>query len=71
VQLPENMTITGASEPLEILAADGEGKGVPKFSMVAYTGAEMNVGFSSPVVVDISGVKASQNGADSVRAWKP
>jgi hypothetical protein len=60
VQLPENMTITGASEPLEILAADGEGKGVPKFSMVAYTGAEMNVGFSSPVVVDISGVKASQ-----------
>lgn len=39
-------------------AADGEAKGPPKFSMVAYTGGEMNVSaFNVPVVVEMSGIE--------------
>ena len=36
--------------------ADGEGK-PPRFSLLAYTGGAMRVGFGSPVVVDLKGMK--------------
>lgn len=58
--IPESVTLTGACEPLEIQASEGDGAKTPRFSIVGYTGAEMNVGFSSPIVVDISGVETSQ-----------
>jgi len=36
---------------------DGEAKGSPKFSVVAYTGGAMNLGgWRMPVVVDLSGM---------------
>lgn len=40
-------------------AQEGEAK-LKKFSMTAYTGAAMNVGFGLPVVVDIEGVTAGR-----------
>jgi len=54
---PDLVTIT---VPLSIQAADagkeGEKKGPPTFSMVAYTGGPMEVrGFWSPVVLDLAG----------------
>ena len=43
-----------ASAPVT-LEAKAEGKAVRKFSMVAYTGAAMDIfGWSAPVVVDLS-----------------
>ena len=36
-------------------AAKGE-KGLPKFSMLAYTGGMINVGFGDPVVIDLAGL---------------
>lgn len=42
----------------DLEAADGEEK-VPQFSMVAYTGGAMHVGFHHPVIVDLAGIKAS------------
>ncbi len=49
------------SEPCEfkLEAAEGEGK-LRRFSMTAYTGAAMNVGFGAPVVVDIQGVSTAR-----------
>ncbi len=42
-----------------IKAAEGEGEAKPKrFSMTAYTGGPMDVGFGDPVVVDLAGLKA-------------
>lgn len=41
-------------------SAEGESK-LKKFSMTAYTGAAMNVGFGYPVVIDIAGVKANRS----------
>ena len=44
-------------EQLELLAAEGEGGKLRKFTMNAYTGGAMNLsGFYSPVVVDLAGV---------------
>lgn len=46
--------------PVELTAASGEGKR-PTFSMVAYTGVAMNAGgFYSPVIVELSGVRAGK-----------
>jgi len=57
---PRGLTLTGASEGFELLAAEGgegEGEGkLRKFRMVAYTGAAMKVGFGWPVVVDLAGL---------------
>ena len=51
-----NLRLCGASEGFELLAADGEDK-PRKFSMTAYTGAAMKVGFGWPVVIDLSGME--------------
>lgn len=40
-------------------AAEGDGKKLRKYSMTAYTGAAMNVGWGPPVVVDLSGMKVA------------
>lgn len=53
---PKEMHICGDSEPLEIQAAESPDK-PKKFSMVAYTGAAIKVGFGYPVVVDLEGMK--------------
>lgn len=38
--------------------AAGQGGGVPRFSMVAYTGGKMQIaGFPQPVVVDLAGLE--------------
>lgn len=59
---PENIRITaGAESGLAIEASEGESK-LKKFSMTAYTGGAMRVGFGWPVVVDLSGMSvASQS----------
>jgi hypothetical protein len=58
---PKELRICGESEPLEIQAAESPDK-PKKFSMVAYTGAAMKVGFGWPVVVDLEGMNVpSQN----------
>ena len=54
------LRICGASEGFEILAdatpaVDGK-PALKKFTMTAYTGAAMNVGFGVPVVVDLEGM---------------
>ena len=54
---PKTFAICGESEPMELVAA-GEGaapNSPKKFSMVAYTGAAMQVGYGYPVVVDLAG----------------
>lgn len=52
-----------AADPVEfaeIEAADGEGKKLRSFAILAYTGGPMKVdGFFHPVIVDLSGVKAN------------
>lgn len=57
--LPGRLDICGASEGFQLLAAEGEGeRRLRKFAITAYTGVSMSLGgFSSPVVVDISGIK--------------
>lgn len=57
---PSSLRICGDSEPLELLAdaapaADGKPK-LKKFSMVAYTGAALKVGFGYPIIVDLAGM---------------
>ncbi|MFO8014545.1 MAG: hypothetical protein R6X20_14700, partial [Phycisphaerae bacterium] len=43
--------------PLSVEAADGSGKQMPRFHMVAYTGGVMRIsGFPHPVVVDLPGL---------------
>lgn len=56
--MSESLIIQGSCEPLDIQAADGDSTKPARFSMVAYTGAAMRVGWGNPVVVDISGIKA-------------
>jgi len=52
--------LTGTAEELEITAAgEGEEK-VPRFRMVAYTGAAMHVGWLYPVVLDLAGMRISR-----------
>lgn len=46
------------AEELQLEAAEGNDK-LKKFSMLAYTGGKLNVGFGYPVVVDLSGMKVS------------
>jgi len=47
-----------AAAPIEVEAAEGEK--LPKFSITAYTGSELNVGgFYYPVVVDLTGMQAA------------
>jgi hypothetical protein len=53
---PKEMYICGDSEPLEIQAAETP-ESPKRFSMVAYTGAAIKVGFGYPVVVDLEGMK--------------
>lgn len=58
---PHGLTLTGASEGFELLAAEADAPGgengkLRKFRMVAYTGAPMKVGFGWPVVVDLAGL---------------
>lgn len=48
-----------------IEAAAADQKGPPKFKMVAYTGAAMQVGFSLPMVVDLAGMR-KVNGAKPI-----
>ena len=56
---PSTFRIT-CSEPLELQAvAEGESPKLRKFSMVAYTGGAMQVGFGNPVVVDLAGMTVS------------
>ncbi len=60
----QEIQIAGASEGFELLAEDiaasGDGKPkLKKFAMTAYTGVAMNVGFGSPVVVDLAGMQIS------------
>lgn len=53
---PDVIRITGVGEPLQITAAEGEGKPA-RFSMIAYTGVAMQLdGFYHPVVVDLAGM---------------
>ncbi len=54
--------VQALSEPLILKAAEGDDDSGPKtFSMIAYTGGRMNVGFwPHPVVVDIKGIKFSR-----------
>lgn len=55
---PSEFKICGTGEPLEIQAAEGDGK-LPTFSIVAYTGGAMSLqGFYLPVVVDLEGATA-------------
>lgn len=63
---PKNLTLN-ASAPVEIQAAEGEGKR-PTFSIFGYTGAVMRVGgFYTPVIVDLSGLKASSDNIPILR----
>lgn len=59
---PDELRIVGASEGFELLAEEPGEPGkvkLKKFSMTAYTGAAMNVGFGWPVVVDLEGMQVS------------
>ncbi|HUU84056.1 MAG TPA: hypothetical protein VM243_11185, partial [Phycisphaerae bacterium] len=40
----------------EAAAPDENGKSVPRFSMVAYTGGDMDLGWEHPTVVDLAGM---------------
>lgn len=42
------------------LQADGKPNAKPTFSILAYSGGPINVGFGRPVVIDVSGVRANQ-----------
>lgn len=62
-KLDERRVTLNASVPesceFKLEAAEGENK-LRRFSMTAYTGAAMNVGFGAPVVVDIQGVSTAR-----------
>lgn len=66
--VPSKLSFTA---PITLTAAAGEGK-LPTFKMVAYTGGVMNLsGFYSPVIVDLSGVKASNASIAILRDHDP
>lgn len=67
---PSSLRICGAGEALQLEAAEQAGDGKPKlrrFSMVAYTGAAMPVGFAWPVVVDLAGMNVPSQGRPILR----
>lgn len=57
---PTSLTLTAAATFGE-LTADGKPNAKPTFSIAAYSGGQMNVGFGRPIVIDVSGLRASQN----------
>ena len=64
------------AEPVQFIEAAAEGgeEGEPKlkkFSMTAYTGGKMNVGFGMPVVVDLSGMKVSSKSRPILKDHNP
>jgi len=54
-------------------AADGEGDApkLRKFSIVAYTGGPMSLGFGHPVVVDLAGMEVSEKSRPILRDHEP
>lgn len=57
-QLGEFRFVAATAKPAAIRAAEGEGKKLPSFSGVAYTGAPMTLGgWWTPVIVALDGVK--------------
>jgi hypothetical protein len=71
---PLDFRITAAGDRLEIAAAEpGEG-GRPKprrFSMTAYTGAAMRLGYGWPVVVDLAGMTVPAQARPVLRGHDP
>lgn len=60
------LRLSGASEGFELEAAASDGA-LPKFSMVAYTGAAMDVGWGAPVVVDLEGIKVPRQDVPALK----
>lgn len=56
---------------LEAADQDGEDKKLKKFSISAYNGGKMNVGFGLPVVVDLSGMKVSSKSRPILKDHDP
>lgn len=51
--------IRGGEVTIEAAAGD-DGSDLPRFSMIAYTGGPMNVGYGDPVIVDLDGMDISR-----------
>lgn len=68
--VPKELVIN-ATAPVELKAAEGEG-GLPRFSIVGYTGARMMLaGFYTPVVVDLAGLKPDRQEIPALRDHDP
>ena len=62
------------SEPVALQAAESSEDGTPKlrrFSMKAYNGGRLNVGFGYPVVVDLSGLRVTAKARPILRQHDP
>lgn len=58
---PQNNALTlTAAATFGDLQAEGKPNAKPTFSILAYSGGPINVGFGRPVVIDVSGVRANQ-----------
>lgn len=54
---PTSFRITAGCADFKLLAADTDGNKLRRFTMTAYTGAAMRVGFGAPVVADLAGMR--------------
>ncbi len=72
--IKENIFLSAAQADSEFkwleAAADGEGKKIPTFSMVGYTGSEMNI-WGRRVVVDIAGMRVSASSIPILKDHNP
>lgn len=58
---PQNNALTlTAAATFGDLQAEGKPNAKPTFSILAYSGGPINLGFGRPVVIDVSGVRANQ-----------
>jgi len=56
--LPGDLVLRAEAGSLEIAAAEGEDKGLRRFTMQAYTGGAMSIaGWPYPVVIDLAGLR--------------
>lgn len=74
-ELPDSIRICSSGEDFEIQAeaapaADGKTP-LKKFSMTAYTGGAINVGFGMPVVVDLEGMSVPRQANPVLKAHDP
>lgn len=75
LKVPSDLKFTASAETgvewIEAASQDGSGSKLRKFSMLAYSGGPMDVGFGYPVVVDLAGMTVTDKSRPILRDHDP